>query len=439
MDPRHAPNPTTRARPRTFGQRGLHYIGRDVLLIEDQRALADLVSEMLRDRWGCRVVVAHCLAEVKAILTEQQHNDFFVAVSDLNLPDAPNGEVINTLIAAKLPTIAVTGQYDRNLLDRILDKGVIDYVLKDSINSYEYVIDLIGRIFRNSLTKVLLVEDATSTRQLYRRMLEVQRLNVLEAADGETALAQLKQYPDIKLVLLDYALPGMSGHDVLAAIRRKFPKDQLAVIGISGTGERDVYSQFLRLGANDFLAKPFSYEALVNRVSHALQMQEMLESFRFIAYHDHLAGLLNRRAFFEQGGKLYEQFCKEKRPLLVAMLDIDHFKRINDRYDHHGGDEVLQQFAKMLEKTFHLDLVARIGGEEFAMLTIDSPKTRERFDAFRKQVEATVVSVGEESLQFTVSIGLAQSMQGSLDAMIAEADKALYAAKASGRNRVVMA
>lgn len=129
----------------------------EILLVEDQIALAQMAAKMLHEHWGCRVLIATNLAQVRAILAQGNHQ-FFLVVSDLNLPDAPHGEVIDVLIDAKLRVIAMTGMFDPALHDRIMSKGVIDYVLKDSINAYKYIVELVGRLHRNMRTKVLVVD-----------------------------------------------------------------------------------------------------------------------------------------------------------------------------------------------------------------------------------------------------------------------------------------
>jgi diguanylate cyclase (GGDEF)-like protein len=427
---------TLRTKARSPHQTFDEHIDREILLIEDQRSLALMAAKMLHDRWGCRVLIATTLGQVSTIIAQGQH-DFFLAVSDLNLPDAPNGEVIDVLIAAKIPVIAVTGAFDRSRLDAFIGKGVIDYVLKNSINAYDYIVELVGRLHRNTCVKTMIVEDTNDYRRLIRHMLEKQGLQVFEASNGIEALAVLKQHDDIKLALVDYHMPEMDGFNLLAAIRRQKAKDSLSVIGMSSSEEESISAQFLKLGGNDFLTKPFTYEELVCRVSHNLQMLESIEKIRHIANHDYLTGLLNRRAFFEQGKKLHDAATAQGEPLCVAMLDIDFFKKINDAYGHDGGDAVLRHFAALLGKCFDRHIIGRLGGEEFAVIFPDTRSAIESFEAFRQQVEKSPVRFGEIQISLTVSIGLTQQLQSSLDGTLSLADGNLYKAKATGRNRIV--
>ncbi len=412
-------------------------IDADILLIEDQRSLAEMAAKMLHERWGCRVLIATDMAQVKTILAQNQRQ-FFLAISDLNLPDAPQGEVVDVLIAAQLKVIAMTGMFDAALHDRIMSKGVIDYVLKDSINAYQYIVDLVGRLYRNLSTKVLVVDDSASFRGLAESMLKVQGMQVLQASDGVAGLALLEQHRDIKLVLVDHEMPNMDGFNFLFHVRRKWPKDRLAVIGLAGSGNPKLSAQFLKLGANDFLFKTCSYDELVCRIRQNLEMQESIEAVRFVANHDYLTGLLNRRAFFEQGEKYYAAQLKAAKPVAVAVMDIDFFKKINDQYGHDGGDEALRHLAILIKEHFTTQLVARAGGEEFFILFDEAKDALSQCEAFRIKVARSHVNFADTVIAFTLSIGLCIAPGTELDAQLKCADENLYLAKQGGRNRTLL-
>jgi len=409
----------------------------EILLIEDQRSLALMAAQMLHERWGCHVLIATNLEQVRTIIAQNTHH-FFLAVSDLNLPDAPNGEVIDVLIAARISVIAMTGVFDESMQENILSKGVIDYVLKSSVDAYEYIVELVGRLHRNLRTKVLVVDDSRTFCSLISRMLRVQGLQVVTAGDGVEGLKLIEQQRDIKLVLVDLEMPNMDGFAFLSHVRSKLGKDRLAVIGMSGAGKARLSAQFLKLGANDFISKPATYEELVCRVSQNLEMQECIEAVRHIAYHDYLTGLLNRRAFFEQGGKLFQDAMQKRLLLAAVVMDIDFFKRINDTYGHDGGDVVLKHFSTLLGRHFEHQLVGRVGGEEFFMLFDDTDKVVEQCESFRLLVEQSQLHLGDALVKFTVSIGVTCQLTTSLDEMLKQADKSLYIAKESGRNRIIV-
>lgn len=269
-------------------------------------------------------------------------------------------------------------------------------------------------------------------------MLQVQGLQVVVAHDGLEGLESLERHRDIKLAIVDHEMPNMDGFNFLLNVRRKLGKDRLAVIGVAGAGNLKLSAQFLKLGANDFISKPCSYDELVCRVSQTLEMQENLEAVRYVANHDYLTGLLNRRAFFEQGGRLFEEHIRAGAGLGVAVMDIDFFKKINDSHGHGGGDIVLKHFARLLEEYFQHELVARVGGEEFFVLFKDDQHAAAQCEGFRALVENSQVYFGDTLITHTISIGLTFRVQSGLDDMLKAADENLYQAKQSGRNRVVM-
>lgn len=412
-------------------------IDADILLVEDQRSLAEMAAKMLHERWGCRVLIATDLAQVRTILA-QNRREFFLVISDLNLPDAPNGEVVDVLIAAKLKVIAMTGMFDPALHDKIMSKGVIDYVLKDSINAYEYIVDLVGRLHRNLRTKVLVVDDSASFRNLADSMLKVQGMQVVTANDGVEGLAMLEQHRDLKLVLVDHEMPNMDGFNFLFHVRRKWPKDRLAVIGMAGSGNPKLSAQFLKLGASDFLFKTCSYDELVCRIRQNLEMQESIAAVRYVANHDYLTGLMNRRAYFEEGTILCDNHLKTGTALAAAVMDIDFFKKINDQYGHDGGDEALRHLAVLLKEHFTTQLVARAGGEEFFILFAEPKEALSQCEAFRIKVARSHVPFADTVIAYTMSIGLCIARGISLDAMLTIADENLYLAKQGGRNRTIL-
>jgi diguanylate cyclase (GGDEF)-like protein len=166
-------------------------------------------------------------------------------------------------------------------------------------------------------------------------------------------------------------------------------------------------------------------------------MQEIIKELRYVAYHDDLTGLFNRRAFFEQGEKLFAELKIARRPLVVAVMDIDFFKKINDTYGHDGGDEVLKHFSALMSDYFKTELVARVGGEEFFLLFTEVEQAAVLCESFRLRIEQSMLKIKESNINFTISIGLTRILPASLDEMLKLADENLYIAKKSGRNRLV--
>lgn len=410
---------------------------RPILVVEDQKSSAEYTSALIRDRWNCEVFIANSLQEARVAL-QSTTPDIKVAVCDLNLPDAPYGEVIDLMNEYGVAAIALTGAYGEELRLAMDKKGVVDFIPKSSVNAYEYAVTLAGRVQKNFHTSVLVVDDSLSARALYKHMAEMLRLKVYTANDGKEALEVLKQHPEISLMLTDYAMPELNGYELTAKARAKFSKDKLAIIGISATSNDEVSSNFLKCGANDYLAKPFSYQEFLCRTHQNLDMLDLIQANRDAAQRDFLTGLYNRRFFFESASRIYADAKKKNYKLVAAMIDLDSFKGINDKYGHDCGDLVIKHFASLMDAQLGTHLVARIGGEEFAVLMNESKpgNARKLFEELRKTVKSSPVDSGAASVSYTVSIGLSDQLGETIDDLVKGADVALYKAKNNNRDQV---
>ncbi len=277
---------------------------RPILVVEDQKSAADYTAAMIGDHWNCEVIVAGSLRAAREML-KSATPVIQVAICDLNLPDAPYGEVVDLMNEHGVASIALTGAYGEELRTAMDKKGVVDFIPKDSINAYEYAVTLAGRVQKNYHTSVLVVDDSLSARALYKHMCEMLRLKVHTANDGKEALEVLKRHPEISLMLTDYAMPEMDGYELTARTRARFSKDRLAIIGISALENDEVSSNFLKCGANDYLAKPFSYQEFLCRIHQNLDMLDLIRANQDAARCDFMTGLYNRRYFFEAGSRMY--------------------------------------------------------------------------------------------------------------------------------------
>lgn len=425
-----------RAQQAIFTKPGYKF-DRPILVVEDQKSMAEYTAAMIKDHWNCEVLIADSLRAAKEAL-ESTTPTIQVAVCDLNLPDAPYGEVIDLMNKHGVAAIALTGAYGEELRASLDKKGVVDFIPKDSVNAYEYTVTLAGRVQKNFHTSVLVVDDSLSARALYKHMSELLRLKVITAGDGKEALALLEQHPEISLMLTDYAMPEMDGYELTAKARSKFSKDRLAIIGISASSDDKISSNFLKCGANDYLAKPFSYQEFLCRTHQNLDMLDLIQANRDAAQRDFLTGLYNRRYFFESGSQIYADAKKKKHGLVAAMIDLDLFKGINDKYGHDCGDLVIKHFASLLDKQFGMNLIARIGGEEFAVLLseVKPDDARKLFEELRKAVKNNPVDCSAAKISYTISVGLGDQFGKTIDDLIKGADIALYKAKNNNRDQV---
>lgn len=410
----------------------------NILLVEDQKSIANMLASMLEDSWGFNVTVAQTFQQAKQIL-DSKNTDFFITISDLNLPDASNGEIIDLLIEHQQDIVAMTGYFDQQLHAELSKKGIIDYVLKKNINAYEYLVKLVGRLYFNQFIKVMVVDDSLVIQKVAGQYLERQFLKVIYAKDGAEGLTLLHEQPDIKLILVDAEMPVMDGLTFTAKARQFKDQNDLCIVGISSSGAVDLSAQFLKYGANDFISKPFSYDELTCRVNQNLNMLNLIEEIYKVANMDFLTQLPNRRSFFSKGEKLFQDAVENKKHLVVAIMDIDFFKSINDRFGHDCGDEVLKEISVAIKTVFAGQHVARIGGEEFGLI-VDVNNFSESsalLDKFMQSLNEQTVTYNSETIKVTASIGATYELKENLDETLKVADEHLYLAKNSGRNKIV--
>jgi diguanylate cyclase (GGDEF)-like protein len=407
-----------------------------VLIVEDSKPMASMLSARITSELPLEVCLASTYAEAVALLDEGAES-FDMALIDLKLPDALNGEVLDLVLMYKIPTVVFTSTFSDEVRTLVLSKNVVDYVLKDHLHNLDYLVELIRRVLRNHDTKILVVDDSKSSRQMMKHLLTLQRYSVIEAQNGVQALAQLKEHPDVKLVVTDYVMPEMDGFELVSRIRRRYGKNKLAVIGISTHGSGALSARFLKKGANDFITKPFLAEEFYCRVNQNIDYLEYVARIEGLTFLDYLTTLWNRRYLFEEGKNLYLKLKRRQAHFCLAMIDLDHFKRVNDSFGHDVGDQVLKRTAGVLREHFSSDaIVARLGGEEFCVLfRHEEEQPTQRLEAFRDALAAQVFSGGSRRFSVTVSIGATSEPGESLEQMISAADKQLYLSKMTGRNK----
>ena len=399
-----------------------------VLVIEDSTMLIRPVCRMVEEL-GFEAEPAQSLAELHEKLAGDVH--FIAAVADYCLPDAPNGEALPLLLQNGIPTIVLTAHNDQQTREDILSMPVVDYIPKDSPSALDYLMRMLKRIDRNPQIKVLVVDDSHTTRSLLRDYLQRHLYQVLEAVDAEEALQILREQSDVSLVLADFGMPGMDGAQMTSAIRRLYTHTRLAIVGISVQQDKTMTPRFLKAGADDYLQKPFTFEEFTCRITRNVEFVENLMTLEHLAHADPLTGLSNRRHLFEQVQKVRGAYG-------IAILDIDHFKLINDGFGHDVGDVVIQHLADRLREHFPRDIVARFGGEEFVVLMKRDAAhpLAQRLEALRQDVERQAVESHKGPVNYTISIGMAAATAPDIRELLRLADERLYKAKQGGRNRV---
>jgi diguanylate cyclase (GGDEF)-like protein len=304
--------------------------------------------------------------------------------------------------------------------------------------------------------KILVVDDSRTQLDWLVAVLEKEGYAVRTAADGKDAIRKVRtESPD--LVLLDMILPDMSGLEVLRLIKPTDESQFLPVIIQSSKSDIESKVEGLRIGAHDFLVKPFAEQELVARCANMLRIKQLQERLRDAqrkleeqSITDGLTGLKNRRFFDE---RLHEEFRRAQRygdTLSLIMIDLDHFKEVNDRHGHPAGDVVLREAAALIRASIRdPDICARYGGEEFAVIL---PKTHmtgalavaERIWKELGNREYAVAANGTpvpRKVRVSASLGIAfypSKDISSGELLVRFADQALYNAKRGGRNSICL-
>ncbi|MGH1440201.1 MAG: response regulator [Cellvibrionaceae bacterium] len=408
-----------------------------VLIVEDSPIVAKILLHMAKQEIDHEVVLATTFAEARSIY-EEHDGAFFAAIVDLNLPDAPDGEVVDFTLKNKIPTIVLTGSFDEERRESLLSKGIVDYVTKEGRYSYQYALRLINRLRDNESVTVLVVEDSSTTRNYITGMLRRHLFKVVEAVDGIDAIKVFLSTPDIKLLITDYNMPNMDGFELVKNLRCKYEKFDLIIIGLSAEGQGGLSAKFIKTGANDFLSKPFNPEEFYCRINHNIESLELVEKIRDVANRDYCTNVYSRRYFFQQGEELWQNAKQNNTPLALAVINLDNFKELNEQYGNSFADAVLKNVAAILEKTLFRFTLARSSGKEFYVLLpgLDNIKAVTLLDKVRGIVsrENFVTSDGETYV--TCSIGVSNSLHERLLDQIASAEELMLHAKEAGKNIV---
>jgi len=301
-------------------------------------------------------------------------------------------------------------------------------------------------------SRILIAEDDPVSRRVLQSFLDKWGYEVVTAVDGIEALRILERLDAPRLAVLDWMMPGIEGTQVCQRVRAESNRAYIYILLLTARGQKEDILKGLDSGADDYLTKPFDAQELRARLhvgQRILDLQDNLiaarEALLFQATHDALTGVANRGVILDALRRERSRQLREGGTFGVVMMDLDHFKYVNDRYGHLAGDAVLQEITRRVTHIIRpYDTVGRYGGEEF-LIVVPSSSARGTLglaERIRKAIEKTPVQTDAGEIPVTASLGVAissEAMPFEPQALLQVADDALYRAKELGRNRSELA
>jgi two-component system, cell cycle response regulator len=290
--------------------------------------------------------------------------------------------------------------------------------------------------------KILLIDEDLESVTNVKARLQCEDLEIISATTGKSGLDRARiERPD--LILLDVNIPGMSGFEVCGALKDDADLSLIPVIFLTGAANRANKVKGLDIGAVDFVTKPFDAFELRARVRAALRSKRLQDMLIRFARIDPLTELWNRRELMDRLRQEWTRCERYGTTFACIMVDVDHFKGVNDTHGHAAGDQALQKVARVLAaETRESDITARYGGEEFVIImpNQDALEAVHLAERCRKGIESIDHRVKGKPVSVTASFGVSDSDDMvSAESVLHAADAALYRAKRSGRNRVEQA
>lgn len=303
---------------------------------------------------------------------------------------------------------------------------------------------------KNSCRRVLIAEDDAMSRKILQSWLENWGYRVTLAENGAIAWDILQRERPPELLILDWAMPEMDGMELCRRIRDRRHSPYQYILLVTANDDKQDVVRGLEAGADDYLTKPLNRYELRARLrvgERILTLQHDLiqarEDLRFRATHDALTGIFNRGTILELLHRELARAARSKSTTGILMLDLDHFKQVNDNYGHLAGDVVLKEVAQRISQAVRsYDLVARYGGEEFLIVVpgCNEEQIQDCAERVRSAIASAPVMVHSSRIPVTISIGATVASRGAITetVILAAADVALYQAKNSGRNQAVL-
>ena len=423
-----------------------------ILLIEDVATTVEVIKAYLRAASGA--VVVDAVGSLRAALEQIANGSFDLIIADLNLPDSAGLDTLDSLAqATKCLIVVVTVEEGPKIRDAALARGAYDFLQKDQLSQAA-----LGQIVRLATLQANTFRALRESEARFRSLTELSSdwyweqdaelrfVTTAGVSDARGGISPTAHIGKRRWELPSTEIVNQTWDEHRAVLAQRKPFRDLLLRRTDGAGE----ARFVAVAGKaifDAQGTFCGYQGVASDITSRVRAEEALqranEQLEQLALHDPLTGLANRRKFTERFEYDMARAVRARTPLSLLMVDIDHFKSINDRHGHVAGDACLKALAGLLSGSVRaVDLVARFGGEEFVVLQpeMSADQSLVAAERMRSQVEAHPVGIGGGAppLAVTISVGAATSAGAALalEDLIARADEAVYRAKRAGRNQV---
>lgn len=408
-----------------------------IYVLEQDEALAAAVADHLSP-YGYRVQCFASAGDFRAALWQQAP-----VAALVNLPSTPEGPIsvlIGELACERLfPFLLMSDRQDFDSRLRAVRAGAKGFVAKPlDVPALVDQLDALTETTPPQPFRIILVDDDPVMGQLYELALRKSGMEVVKLADPTEAIAAIHDH-DPDLLITDFNMPQCTGLELASVIRGHGELETLPIVFLTADERTGVRRSAVSFGGDAFLTKPVNLPELVETVRARARRARQLRSKMI---RDSLTGALNHAMIKELLAGEMARVQRFQAPACFVMIDIDHFKQVNDTYGHPAGDQVIKALARLLQQQLRrTDHIGRYGGEEFAVIMprTDVADAMSRVEALRELFAAIPHRAGDTTFTTTFSAGIAVSGRGYDATMSEAADAALYAAKRAGRNRVHLA
>ncbi len=376
-----------------------------------------------------------------------QKEDISLILTALELEEGNSLDFIKSLNESEyrnIPVVVITGNDTLEDRKKMYDLGIVDFILKKSSRD-QIKQSLTGYRKDDTLSLKMselsyaVIDDSRMDRKIIERIFAMNNINNVDYFESEQDLFTSITHYDVYLV--DLVLKETTGDKVIQKLREDDASS--VVITISGIDNIKTISRVLSIGADDYITKPFNYDLFIARLKTNIRNYLLLQEVKIktdllekMSVTDYLTELHNRRHIFFRLSQEIEKSGRYKTAFSLLMLDIDHFKKINDTYGHQFGDVILKKVSDIIRSTIRtMDVAARYGGEEFMVILPEVTLKGAVTVAERIREEVAKIKVENKTLNITISSGTVEYKGEDIQEIVKRADQLLYKAKELGRNR----